>query len=38
MKKYRIRSGSIADVVISSSPFILLILMASVLTMITGTH
>lgn len=38
MKKYRIRSGSLADVVVSSSPIILMILMASVLTMITGTH
>ena len=37
-KRYYIRDGSIAAVVLASVPFIALILMASLLTAITGTH
>ena len=37
MKRYYIRSGSIADHVLSASPFILFVLIASVCAAITGT-
>lgn len=37
MKRYKIRSGSIADYVICSSPFILFILLASLGHLLTGT-
>lgn len=37
-KTYHIREGSLAAVVLASVPFIGLILMASLLTAITGTH
>lgn len=37
IRKYRIREGSVADYVLSASPFILLILVASICSAITGT-
>lgn len=38
MKKYRVREGSIAHYVIGFAPFVVLILIASICTAITGTY
>lgn len=38
MKRYRIREGSIIDVMLTASPFLLFVLVASICTALTGTH